>query len=111
MATHSARRSPSWFAACALRRRLFRPWETPAAEDEVSLWAPGPVRVLLEQTEPAHAELRLIARECREGTVERIGGQIVRDGDVRVVRKAELAIQRPRAHLGFELFTLADALH
>src|SRR3954454_15688811 len=108
---HPTGPSPSWFPARAPRWRLCRSGEAAAAEDEVALRAPGPVRVLLEQAEPTDAKLRLIGRERREGTVERVARQVVRDGDVRVVRKADLAMQRAGAHLGFELFTLADPLH
>src|SRR3954454_1885115 len=50
VATHCAG-SPSGFTPPALGRRLLRAGQTAAAEDEVALRTPGPVRVLLEQAE------------------------------------------------------------
>src|SRR3954466_6758686 len=56
-------RSPSGLAADRLRPGLPRAGKPAAAEDEVALRSPGPVGTLLEQAEPEHAELRLVARE------------------------------------------------
>src|SRR4051794_31030594 len=110
IATHCLR-SPSGFTPPALGRRLLRAGQTTAAEDEVALRTPGPVRVLLEQAETVDPEVRLVAPKCGEGAVERVGRQVVRHGHVRVVREVEVAVKRTAAHLRFEPLALADALH
>src|SRR3954447_5216748 len=102
-------RSPSRFAAHALRGRLLRAREAGTAEDEVALRAPGAVLVLLEKAEPVHPEISFVARQCVKGAVECAARKVVRDGHVRVVGKVDLAVERAAAHLGLETLALADA--
>src|SRR5881398_2130012 len=65
--------------------------QSAAAEDAVTLWAPGVVRTLLEQGEAADLERRLVGRQQAERTLEGVVRKVVRHGHVWVVGESELA--------------------
>src|SRR5690242_20637653 len=74
---------------------LRRPGKATATEREVALRPPHLVTTLLEHREAPDPEPRVVRRQLREGPVEHLVTDVVGHGHVRVVREAQLTVERP----------------
>src|SRR5215470_4859872 len=77
----------------------------------IALRAPNTIPAVLVQAEAVHGEIGRVTRAPLERTIKILIRQIVRDSDMRVIRKAQLTVERSLSYSALEPLAVADAHH